>query len=348
MNIKIMLVDDHKMVSEALGKHLASEPDIAVIAEAYDCGTALQLAKETMPDVVVMAMSIMSANGFEALRNILEKVPQCRMIALSIDTDRRYVVDAFKAGARGYVLKESTCEVLIEAIRSVAGNNGYMDPNVNNVVIYEQTEQPHQPDPRNKQKPLSSSERKVHLLIAEGKKTREAACALDISPKTIESHRQQIMQKLKLGNCADLTRHLNEPGTPYKQTHLSSRKREILKLIAEGNTIREVACALDINHKTVEAHRRKIMRKLNIDNVADLTRHLNESGVPHEQSALSSREREVLQLIAEGENTKAVAFSLDISSKTVESHRLNIMQKLNLSNVADLTRYAIQEGIISL
>jgi DNA-binding NarL/FixJ family response regulator len=209
MNIKIMLVDEHKMVSEALAMLLTREQDITVVAKAYDCGTALRFARETMPDVVVMAMSMMAINGFEACRNILGKTPQCRMIALSINADRRQVVEAFKAGARGYVLKESAFEVLIVAIRSVAGNNSYMDPKVNDVVIFKQREPPHEPDPHNKQKPLSACESKVRKLIAQGENTRKFACALEISHKTVAAHRRKIMHKLKC--VADMTRHLNEP-----------------------------------------------------------------------------------------------------------------------------------------
>jgi DNA-binding NarL/FixJ family response regulator len=282
MDIKIMLVYDHKMVTEALGKLLSGEPGIAVVAQAYDCGTALRLAKETVPEVVVMAMRMMEVDGFEACRHILKKVPRCQIIALSQNTDRRNVVNAFRAGARGYVLIESGFEVLVEAIRSVSGNNGYMDPNINDAVVYEQPQD------------------------------------------------------------------LDKPGNFHGQTVFSSRKQQLLQLMAEGNKTREIACALEINHKTVEAHRRSIIKKLGLGSVEDLNRHLNEMGVQNAQPALSPREREVIKFIAEGRNIKEIAFDLDISPKTVETHRRRIMQKLKLKRDADLTRYAIREQIISL
>jgi DNA-binding NarL/FixJ family response regulator len=282
MNINIMLVDDHKMVSEVLSALLDREPDMEVVAITDNGREAISLAREVKPDIIVMDLTMPEMNGLEACRCIMAEAPESRIIVLSMHADRRHVMEALKAGAKGYIQKMSAFKTLVGAIRNIQDNNGYLDPNITGNIL------------KNYMEPL------------------------------------------------------NESGAPHEQSALSSRKREILQLIAEGQNPREVACALDINHKTVEVHRRKIMQKLKLSNVADLIRHLNKSGVPNEQSALSSREREILKLITEGENTKEVAFYLAISPKTVESHRLNIMQKLKLSNVAELTRYAIREGIISL
>jgi DNA-binding NarL/FixJ family response regulator len=279
MNIKIMLVDDHKMVSEVLSALLEREADMEVVAIAENGREAISKAREVKPDVIVMDVSMPEMNGLEACRCIMSETPESRIIILSMHADRWHVVEALKAGAMGYIQKMSAIKTLVMAIRNIQENNGSLDPDI----------------PGN------------------------------------------IMK--------DYNEPLNEPSAPHEQSSLSSRKREILQLIAEGKNPREVACSLNINHKTVEVHRRKIMQKLKLSNVADLIRHLNKPGSLNEQSALSPRELEVIRLISVGKNSKEIAFDLDISPKTVETHRCRIMEKLKLSNVADLTRYAIREGI---
>jgi DNA-binding NarL/FixJ family response regulator len=138
--------------------------------------------------------------------------PESRIIVLSMHTEKEYVVEALKAGARGYIQKMSAFKTLVGAIRSVQENNGYLDSMITGIVMKDYIAHLNDPGANLEQSPLSSREREVLQLLAEGKSTKEIAYTLDISPKTIETHRRQIMQKLKLSNVADLTRYAIREG----------------------------------------------------------------------------------------------------------------------------------------
>lgn len=212
MIIKVMLVDDHRMVSEALSALLSKETDLEVVAIADNGREAVRMAREAKPDVIVMDLAMPEMNGLEACRNIVEETPECKVIALSMHSDRRYVVEALKSGARGYILKESAFLALAGAIRGVTENNGYLDPKITGIIMKDYIQQKNDPSSPYEQTPLSSREREVLQLIAEGKNTKEIAFTLDISTKTVETHRRQIMQKLKLSNIAEMTRYAIREG----------------------------------------------------------------------------------------------------------------------------------------
>ena len=212
MIIKVMLVDDHRMVSEALSALLSKETDLEVVAIADNGREAVRMARETNPDVIVMDLAMPEMNGLEACRNIVEETPACKVIALSMHSDRRYVVEALKSGARGYILKESAFVALAGAIRGVTEDNGYLDPKITGIIMKDYIQQKNDPSATCEQTPLSSREREVLQLIAEGKNTKEIAFTLDISAKTVETHRRQIMQKLKLGSIAEMTRYAIREG----------------------------------------------------------------------------------------------------------------------------------------
>jgi DNA-binding NarL/FixJ family response regulator len=212
MSIKVMLVDDHRMVSEALSALLAREKDIEIVAIANNGREAVQAAKELRPDIVVMDLSMPEMNGLEASRNILSDLPNCRVIALSMHSDRKYVVEAIRSGARGYILKDSAYTSLPGAIRDVVENNGYLDPKITGLVIKDYFRYMNESYVEDDSSPLSSREREVLQLIAEGKNTKEIAFQLDITIKTVETHRRQIMQKLRLGNIAEMTRYAIKEG----------------------------------------------------------------------------------------------------------------------------------------
>jgi DNA-binding NarL/FixJ family response regulator len=212
MGIKVLVADDHKMICEALSMLLGKEPDLEVVAVAYDFETALRSAAETVPDVIVISIRILESCGFEAGRHIIGELPRCRVIALAENTDRRYVAEAFKAGVRGYILKVSSIGELVGAIRSVAGNNGFLDPKINDALLYEHGENPRKSHSDKVRKLLSEREKEVLRLMSEGKNNHEIAAALDIKAKTIESHRRHISRKLGMSNIAELTRYAIRQG----------------------------------------------------------------------------------------------------------------------------------------
>ncbi|MGB9104413.1 MAG: response regulator transcription factor, partial [Terriglobales bacterium] len=167
---------------------------------------------EVKPDIIVMDVSMPEMNGLEACRRIMAEAPESRIIVLSMHAEREYVVEALKAGAKGYIQKMSAFKTLVGAIRSVQEKNGFLDPIITGIVLKDYIEHLNKPGASNEQTSLSSREREVLQLIAEGKSTKEIGFTLDISPKTVEAHRRQIMQKLELDNVAELTRYAIREG----------------------------------------------------------------------------------------------------------------------------------------
>ena len=159
-----------------------------------------------------MDLSMPELNGLEACRRIMTEIPESRIIVLSMHTEREYVVEALKAGAKGYIQKMSAFKTLVGAIRIVQENNGFLDPIITGIVLKDYIGHLNEPGAPNEQSALSSREREVLQLIAEGKSTKEVAFTLNISGKTVETHRRQIMQKLKLSNVSDLTRYAIREG----------------------------------------------------------------------------------------------------------------------------------------
>jgi DNA-binding NarL/FixJ family response regulator len=212
MGIKILVADNHKMICEALSMLLEKEPAMEVVAVAYDLGTALRVAGETVPDVIVISMNILESLGFEAGRHFIREFPRCRVIAMAEHADRRQVAEAFKAGVRGYILKVSSIGELVGAIRSVAGDNGFLDPKISDALLYEHGEDTRTSHSVNGEKLLSEREKEVLRLMAEGNNNHEIAAALDIKAKTIESHRRHISRKLGMSNIAELTKYAIREG----------------------------------------------------------------------------------------------------------------------------------------
>ena len=212
MSINVMLVDDHSMVSEVLSALLAREPDIEVVATAKNGREAISKVREVKPDIIVMDVSMPDMNGLEACRRIMAEAPESRIIVLSMHAEKEYVVEAIRAGAKGYIQKMSAFKTLVGAIRIVQEENGFLDPIITGIVLKDYIAHLNEAGDPHEQSSLSSREREVLQLIAEGKNTKEIAFTLDISPKTVETHRRQIMQKLDLDNVADLTRYAIREG----------------------------------------------------------------------------------------------------------------------------------------
>jgi len=211
MNIRVLLADDHKIVREGLLHLLEKNAGIEVVAEADNGRSCVRLAVELQPDVIIMDLAMPELNGIEATRQIIAENGESRVIALSMHSDKRYVVEALSAGAKGYLLKDCAADELIGAIRSVAANGSYLSSKITGIIIKECIKRGPDQSPAVTAQ-LSSREREVLQLLAEGKNTKEIAFTLDISGKTVETHRKQIMKKLNLHSIAELTKYALREG----------------------------------------------------------------------------------------------------------------------------------------
>ena len=211
MSIRIILADDHKIVREGLRALIEKQPNMEVIAEAQNGRTAVELVQKLLPEVVIMDVVMPDLNGIEATRQIVAKAPGVKVIALSMHSDRRFVVEMLKAGASGYLLKDCAFEELVNAIRAVVVNRTYLSPKIaDNMIkdfvrLFPKTE-------LSVFSVLTPRQRQVLQLLSEGKTTRQIATHLQVSVKTVETYRQQIMDKLNIHSIAELTKYAIREG----------------------------------------------------------------------------------------------------------------------------------------
>lgn len=197
----VLLVDDHAVVRQGFRMILSAEPDFEVIGEAANGREAIAQAELLHPDIVLMDVSMPELNGIEATRRIIAISPRTRILALSMHRDSVYVREILRAGASGYLLKEAGDSDLLAAIRAVAQGQGYLSPAVSDAVLSDYRK--HVTDPIDL---LTTREREVLQMIAEGKTNKEIATALVLSTYTVESHRGRIMEKLNLHSAGELVR----------------------------------------------------------------------------------------------------------------------------------------------
>ena len=211
MGMRILLADDHQIVREGLRTMLQKNDDMEVVGEAADGRTAVQMAEEMSPDVVVMDVGMPGLNGIEATRQLMNKEPDAKVVALSMHADRRFMGEMLKAGAKGYLLKDGAFEELATAIRAVVSDKVYLSTRIADVVVddYVRRQSNDQPSAFAK---LTPREREVLQLMAEGRATKEIAMDLHVSIKTIETHRRQIMEKLNIYSVAELTKYAIREG----------------------------------------------------------------------------------------------------------------------------------------
>lgn len=208
MAIRVLLADDHQLMREGLRKLIEATDDIRVIAEANDGARAVELTKSESPDVILMDVSMPNINGIQATRQILTHNPDACILALSNHSTRQFVTEMLNAGASGYLLKSCAFDDLVHAIRAVANHQTYVSPSIPGIVFSDHT------------------------------RTQTGTTDADIMPVD----------------------------------HLTPREREVLRMVADGHSIKEIAMLLNLSTKTVEAHRRQLMEKLNTESIADLTK----------------------------------------------------------------------------
>jgi DNA-binding NarL/FixJ family response regulator len=203
-SIRVLLADDHALVRAGIRLLLEKLPDIEVIAEASDGREAIRLVEKHEPHVLVTDIAMPDLNGLEVTRHLANTFPKVRVLILSMYSDEAHVYLALRAGAAGYLLKGSAREELKMAIRAVAQGETYLSPPVAKITIREYSGRVNaEPCPLRK---LSPRQGQVLQLIAEGKTTKQVALALNISVKTVESHRMQLMERLDLHDIASLVR----------------------------------------------------------------------------------------------------------------------------------------------
>ena len=209
MTIEILLADDHQILRKGILALLEKEPDLTVVGEAEDGRMALRLAMDLKPHIVVMDIGMPHLNGIEATRRIVAELSSTQVLALSMHSDRQFVTGMLHAGALGYILKDSAFEELIYAIREVAAKRVYLSPGITGVIVDYVQKSHHMDSPVDC---LSPREREVLQLLAEGNKVKDIASQINISVRTIETHRQHIMDKLDLHSMAELTKFAIRAG----------------------------------------------------------------------------------------------------------------------------------------
>lgn len=209
--IKIMIADDHRILRQGIRSLLASQEDFEIVAESSDGRETVKEAIKNKPDVVLMDIAMPNLNGFEATRQIKKKLPETKILVLSMYRDDEYILQALQAGVSGYVLKDVAVEELITAIRAVNNSQYYLSPSISRTVIDASLGKIEKAD-REPFDLLTPREREIVQLIAEGFTNKEIAAKLFISVKTVDAHRSHIMEKLDIHDVALLVKYAIRKG----------------------------------------------------------------------------------------------------------------------------------------
>ena len=202
--IRILLADDHTVVRKGLRLLLESHPGFKVIAEAANGREAVSLSEAHTPDVVVLDVAMPLLNGIEAARQVSAKLPQTAIVFLSMHSDESYVLKALKSGAKAYLLKDSAEDDLINAIKAVTEGKAFFSPAISKMLVEDYMRQMREREVEDSYELLTTREREILQLFAEGKSVKEVAALLDLSLYTVETHRSNIFQKLDLHSVAEL------------------------------------------------------------------------------------------------------------------------------------------------
>jgi two-component system response regulator NreC len=205
--IRVLLVDDHMVVRLGLKALIESEPDMAVVGEAGNGLEAIKQARVLLPEVIVMDISMPELDGLEATRRIRAELPQCQILILTVHAQERYLFPVLKAGAAGYVLKSTVDTELLDAIRTVARGGAFLYPSATRMLLEDYLNQLHHSPEQDAYEQLSEREREVLKLLALGHTASQIAEKLALSPKTVETYRTRIMEKLNLNSRVDLVQY---------------------------------------------------------------------------------------------------------------------------------------------
>ncbi len=205
--IRVLLVDDHGVVRQGFRLILQQHPDVEVVGEASEAQEAIALVEKLEPDVVILDVAMPRVNGVEVARQIRQNSPRSNLLMLSMHKDAMYVRESLRAGAKGYLLKDSMDKDLLDAVRAVARGDGFLSPSVSGTVVEDY--QKHVKDPLDL---ITNRERQILQMLAEGKTSKDVAAELDISVYTVDAHRSRIMKKLQLKTIGDLVRFAIQRG----------------------------------------------------------------------------------------------------------------------------------------
>jgi two-component system response regulator NreC len=209
---RIVIAEDHTILREGLRALISSQEDLEVVGEAGDGREAVRQVEDLTPDLILMDLSMPKMNGIEAIREIRRRIPDTRILALTVHKTEEFILEVLQAGADGYIPKDASSNELMMAIRSVLMGKRYLCPSVSRVVIEGYLESRRTPESSTPWDTLTKREREILKLIAEGHKNKEIADYLCISVKTVEKHRANLMKKLDLHSAAALTAYAMERG----------------------------------------------------------------------------------------------------------------------------------------
>ena len=211
MSIKIILVDDHELLRKGLISLLGKRDNIEVVGEAANGSDAIALAESLNPDVIILDIEMPDIDGIQAAREISRKCPESKILALSRHSERDFVADMFSVGAKGYLLKDSAPNELVQAIETVADNQKYISQSLMDVVLEGLTSKTSAHE-ESDTAILTAREKEILIMVANGKSSKEIAFDLGLSGKTVDTHRQQIMRKLQIFSIAELTKYALKHG----------------------------------------------------------------------------------------------------------------------------------------
>lgn len=211
MSKKVFLVDDHEVVRKGLGSLIKSMPGFEIVGETGNSLDSAELIMQLKPDIIVLDIEMPGKNGIEVARDIMKLAPEALIIALSMHSEKKYVTEMFAAGARGYVLKDEAVDEFERALNAVSIGKKYLSPSLVDIVM-NQVNEGESDSKSTLLARLTNREKEILIYLADGNSTKEIAYDLQLSTKTVDTHRQQILKKLEMDNLIELTKFAIKEG----------------------------------------------------------------------------------------------------------------------------------------